>query len=82
MNIVHIEEWTHREPHPQPNQQLLKDLRQMALEIARLRKIERAADAVIRHHAAGHVALHHGTACQAMTALGAALITQPVWRQP
>ena len=78
--IIHMEDWTHGEPARSPNQHLLNDLRRLAREIARLRRVESAALAVIRQHGEGNIQPTSPKACMAMAELGSSVVNATAWR--
>lgn len=88
-NVIQFEDWTHGDPVELDNQRreaeqqerMLADMRKMAREIVRLRRIERAAEQVFMQHAGGNILPQSPMACQSIVDLGRSLLVPAQWRR-
>lgn len=80
-NIIVMEDWTHCDPKASELRKLRLDVERLARAVVRLRRIERAAEQVVMHHADGHINPVSPLACQAMVELGSSLVQPVAWRR-
>lgn len=85
-NITHLEDWTASDPLVADNRRLRvenrtlrADVRGMAREIARLRRIERLAVQVVELNARGDFNAQAPLACYTVVELRQALLVPPDW---
>lgn len=80
-NVIVMEDWTGGDPKASELRKLRLDVERLARAVARLRRIERAAEQVVLHHADGHIKPVSPLACQAMVELGGSLLQPVAWRR-